>query len=89
MCAGIVLRERDLREWQGRLGEIGDVVVASGIDHVTVSDHVSFAGGEGVDGLIQAVALLSAHPTLHVQTGIYLLSLRHPATVALSWSRSR
>jgi alkanesulfonate monooxygenase SsuD/methylene tetrahydromethanopterin reductase-like flavin-dependent oxidoreductase (luciferase family) len=57
-------------------------VAAAGIDHVTVGDHVSFAGGKGADGLIQATALLSAHPTLPVQTGVYLLALRHPATVA-------
>jgi alkanesulfonate monooxygenase SsuD/methylene tetrahydromethanopterin reductase-like flavin-dependent oxidoreductase (luciferase family) len=56
--------------------------VAAGIDHLTVGDHVSFADGHGADGLIQAAALLSAHPGLGVQTGVYLLALRHPAVVA-------
>ena len=55
---------------------------AAGIDHLTVGDHVSFADGHGADGLIQATALLSAHPRLSVQTGVYLLALRHPAVVA-------
>ena len=56
--------------------------VDAGIDHLTVGDHVSFAGGHGADGLIQAAALLSAHPRLSVQTGVYLIALRHPAVVA-------
>ena len=37
---------------------------------------------QGADGLVQATALLSSHPTLPVQTGVYLLALRHPAVVA-------
>jgi alkanesulfonate monooxygenase SsuD/methylene tetrahydromethanopterin reductase-like flavin-dependent oxidoreductase (luciferase family) len=79
---GLVLREEDLIEWQGRLGELTAAVAQSGIDHLTVGDHVSFAQGHGVDGLIKATALLAAHPTLPVQTGVYLIALRHPATVA-------
>ena len=56
--------------------------MAAGVDHLTVGDHVSFADGHGADGLIQAAALLSAHPSVSVQTGVYLLALRHPAVVA-------
>src|SRR5581483_472732 len=76
---GIVLREDDLRH---DLAALTSRIAAAGIDHVTVGDHVSFAGGHGVDGLIQAAALLATHPRLRVQTGVYLLSLRHPAAVA-------
>jgi alkanesulfonate monooxygenase SsuD/methylene tetrahydromethanopterin reductase-like flavin-dependent oxidoreductase (luciferase family) len=79
---GIVLREQDLSAWAGRLSELAEHAVAAGIDHLTVGDHVSFADGHGADGLIQAAALLSAHPNLQVQTGVYLLALRHPAIVA-------
>jgi alkanesulfonate monooxygenase SsuD/methylene tetrahydromethanopterin reductase-like flavin-dependent oxidoreductase (luciferase family) len=79
---GVVLREQDLREWSGRLSELAEHAVAAGIDHLTVGDHVSFADGHGADGLIQAAALLSAHPSLSVQTGVYLVGLRHPAIVA-------
>jgi alkanesulfonate monooxygenase SsuD/methylene tetrahydromethanopterin reductase-like flavin-dependent oxidoreductase (luciferase family) len=79
---GIVLREEDLGAWSGRLHELAERSVAAGIDHLTVGDHVSFAGGHGADGLIQAAALLSAHPGVSVQTGVYLLALRHPAVVA-------
>jgi alkanesulfonate monooxygenase SsuD/methylene tetrahydromethanopterin reductase-like flavin-dependent oxidoreductase (luciferase family) len=79
---GIVLREQDLTAWAGRLVELAERAVAAGIDHLTVGDHVSFADGHGADGLIQAAALLSAHRELSVQTGVYLLALRHPAVVA-------
>jgi alkanesulfonate monooxygenase SsuD/methylene tetrahydromethanopterin reductase-like flavin-dependent oxidoreductase (luciferase family) len=47
-----------------------------------VGDHVSFAHGQGADGLIQATALLAANASVRVQTGVYLLPLRHPAAVA-------
>jgi alkanesulfonate monooxygenase SsuD/methylene tetrahydromethanopterin reductase-like flavin-dependent oxidoreductase (luciferase family) len=79
---GIVLREQDLSAWSGRLHELAERTVAAGVDHLTVGDHVSFADGHGADGLIQAAALLSSHPRISVQTGVYLLALRHPATVA-------
>jgi alkanesulfonate monooxygenase SsuD/methylene tetrahydromethanopterin reductase-like flavin-dependent oxidoreductase (luciferase family) len=79
---GIVLREQDLAAWSGRWHELAEYSIAAGIDHLTVGDHVSFADGHGADGLIQSAALLSAHPSLSVQTGVYLLALRHPAIVA-------
>lgn len=79
---GIVLREHDLSAWAGRLHELAEHAVTAGIDHLTVGDHISFADGHGADGLIQATALLSAHPGLSVQTGVFLLALRHPAVVA-------
>ena len=44
---GIVLREHDLGAWAGRLGQLAERSVAAGIDHLTVGDHVSFAGGHG------------------------------------------
>jgi alkanesulfonate monooxygenase SsuD/methylene tetrahydromethanopterin reductase-like flavin-dependent oxidoreductase (luciferase family) len=64
------------------LHDLAERSVAVGIDHLTVGDHVSFADGHGADGLIQAAALLSAHPSVRAQTGVYLLALRHPAIVA-------
>jgi alkanesulfonate monooxygenase SsuD/methylene tetrahydromethanopterin reductase-like flavin-dependent oxidoreductase (luciferase family) len=53
-----------------------------GIDHICCGDHVSFFGGMGFDGLVQATALAMLHPTLRVYTGVYLLPLRHPVLVA-------
>jgi alkanesulfonate monooxygenase SsuD/methylene tetrahydromethanopterin reductase-like flavin-dependent oxidoreductase (luciferase family) len=79
---GLVLREGDLRRHGRRLASLTRAVADAGIDHVAVGDHVSFAGGGGADGLVQATALLASHPTLEVQTAVYLLALRHPATVA-------
>ena len=79
---GIVLREQDLTSWSGRLPDLAERAVEAGLDHLTVGDHVSFADGHGADGLIQAAALLSAHPSISIQTGVYLLALRHPAIVA-------
>jgi alkanesulfonate monooxygenase SsuD/methylene tetrahydromethanopterin reductase-like flavin-dependent oxidoreductase (luciferase family) len=79
---GIVLREQDVSAWRGRLGELTAAITAAGLDHVAVGDHISFADGHGVDGLTQAAALVAAHPTIRVQTAVYLLALRHPAAVA-------
>lgn len=59
-----------------------DEVAAAGLDHVVVGDHVSFFGGIGFDGLIQATALAMLHPALPVHTSVYLLPLRHPVVVA-------
>jgi hypothetical protein len=63
---GIVLREQDLGVWSGRLRELAERSVATGIDQLTVGDHVSFADGDGADGLMQAAALLAAHPEVRV-----------------------
>lgn len=45
-------------------------------------DHVSFYGGFGMDGLIQAAASLGCRPELGAYIGVYLLPLRHPVPVA-------
>jgi alkanesulfonate monooxygenase SsuD/methylene tetrahydromethanopterin reductase-like flavin-dependent oxidoreductase (luciferase family) len=79
---GLVLLPEVFHRWGEHLGELTAAISQAGIGHVTVGDHVSFAGGNGVDGLIQATALLAAHPSLRVCTGVYLLALRHPAIVA-------
>jgi alkanesulfonate monooxygenase SsuD/methylene tetrahydromethanopterin reductase-like flavin-dependent oxidoreductase (luciferase family) len=54
----------------------------AGVDHVCVSDHVSFFIGAGSDGLVTATALLAAQDRLPVYVGLYLLPLRHPVLVA-------
>lgn len=59
-----------------------DDVVAAGLDHVTVGDHVSFHGGTGFDGLLSATSVLSTHPDLEVLVGVYQLALRHPMVAA-------
>jgi alkanesulfonate monooxygenase SsuD/methylene tetrahydromethanopterin reductase-like flavin-dependent oxidoreductase (luciferase family) len=53
-----------------------------GIDRVWVGDHVSFRGGQGYDGLMQAAVLSALTSRVTVQTAVYLLPLRHPMPVA-------
>ena len=57
-------------------------VTDEGVDHLCVSDHVSFFVGAGSDGLIAAASLLAAQAKLPVYVGLYLLPLRHPVPVA-------
>jgi len=66
-------------------GELGRVVRRAeqlGIDQICVGDHVSFHGGQGFDGLVQATALAALSSRAVVQTAVYLLPLRHPVPVA-------
>jgi alkanesulfonate monooxygenase SsuD/methylene tetrahydromethanopterin reductase-like flavin-dependent oxidoreductase (luciferase family) len=72
------LLERDQETARTFLAQAGE----AGIDHVCCADHVSFFGGAGFDGLVQATALAMLHPTLPVYSGVYLLPLRHPVLVA-------
>jgi alkanesulfonate monooxygenase SsuD/methylene tetrahydromethanopterin reductase-like flavin-dependent oxidoreductase (luciferase family) len=65
-------------ERRSALGRIAD----AGLDHVMFGDHVSFYGGFGMDGLIQAAAALGSRPDLGVYVGLYQLPLRHPVPVA-------
>ncbi len=57
-------------------------VAETPIDHVGTIDHVSFHGGQGVDGLITAATLAGLDDRLSVYIGVYLLPLRHPMVVA-------
>lgn len=82
ISAGLVLRDTDLAAHVGRLDGVARAAVRAGVDHLAVGDHVSFSNGGGFDGLVQATALLASHPTVPVQTAVYLLALRHPAVVA-------
>jgi alkanesulfonate monooxygenase SsuD/methylene tetrahydromethanopterin reductase-like flavin-dependent oxidoreductase (luciferase family) len=78
ISVGLVLHGTDL----GARADVARAAVRAGVDHLAVGDHVSFADGGGFDGLVQATALLASHSTVPVQTAVYLLALRHPATVA-------
>lgn len=53
----------------------------AGLDHVGVCDHVSFHQGTGFDGLLSAGTVLALSERLRVNTGVYLLPLRHPVVV--------
>lgn len=54
----------------------------AGIDQVSTGDHVSFRAGLGADGLIGAANVLARSDRLTANTGVYLVALRHPVTVA-------
>jgi alkanesulfonate monooxygenase SsuD/methylene tetrahydromethanopterin reductase-like flavin-dependent oxidoreductase (luciferase family) len=53
-----------------------------GIDKLVIGDHVSFKGGQGFDGLIQAAVLAALSNRITIATSVYLLPLRHPVPVA-------
>ena len=54
----------------------------AGIDRLTTGDHVTFRGGQGFDGLLQSAVMAGLTSSLEVQTGVYLVGLRHPVPVA-------
>jgi alkanesulfonate monooxygenase SsuD/methylene tetrahydromethanopterin reductase-like flavin-dependent oxidoreductase (luciferase family) len=59
-----------------------NLIADSGLDYLVVTDHVSFRGGAGSDGLIAAAMSLGCRPDLPVYVGVYLLALRQPVLVA-------
>ena len=69
----------DLLDWDPATARAFlDQVAAAGIDHVCCADHVSFVAGLGFDGLLQATALATLHPSLRISCGLYLLPLTTP-----------
>jgi alkanesulfonate monooxygenase SsuD/methylene tetrahydromethanopterin reductase-like flavin-dependent oxidoreductase (luciferase family) len=66
----------------GALARFAARAEAAGLDRLCVGDHVTFKGGRGFDGLVNATALAMATHRIVVQTAVYLLPLRHPVTVA-------
>ncbi len=73
-----------LQGWQSQPERVTFAAMAfdAGLDHLFVADHVSFRGGLGMDGLVQAASLLALHPDLGVYVGVYLLALRHAVVVS-------
>jgi alkanesulfonate monooxygenase SsuD/methylene tetrahydromethanopterin reductase-like flavin-dependent oxidoreductase (luciferase family) len=53
-----------------------------GLDRLCVGDHVSFHGGTGNDGLVEATALAVLSERITVATSVFQLPLRHPVPVA-------
>ncbi|ONH55516.1 hypothetical protein CcI49_28825 [Frankia sp. CcI49] len=54
----------------------------AGLDLLCVGDHITFQGGQGGDGLIQAAALAALATRTELSVGVYQLALRHPVAVA-------
>lgn len=79
---GLVPHFEDLRATASRRRSAVDAAVSAGVSHLAVVDHVSFRTGWGMDGLLQASAILALDHTLPVDVGAYLLALRTPLVVA-------
>jgi alkanesulfonate monooxygenase SsuD/methylene tetrahydromethanopterin reductase-like flavin-dependent oxidoreductase (luciferase family) len=82
LSVGTLAAPEILRAPHAQRAKFIDAIVAGGIDHVFVADHVSFHVGTGMDGLINAATLTALTPKLNVVVGVYLLALRHPVAVA-------
>ena len=82
LSVGTLAAPEILRAPHLQRGRFIESIVAHGLDHVFIADHVSFHVGTGMDGLINAATLTALNPALKVVVGVYLLALRHPVTVA-------
>ena len=65
-------------ERRSRLSAYAD----AGIDHLFTADHVSFVGGNGLDGIVKLAAWSGIEPRLDLHLGVFLLALRHPMVAA-------
>lgn len=57
-------------------------VADQAIDHIGLSDHISFQRGTGFDGMVHAAAVLATERRLNVLIGALLLPLRDPSVLA-------
>lgn len=79
---GIGLSPDLVRLPRGRLVDLIARINDSAIDHVIVTDHVSFRGGRGQDALTALHYLAGLGVARELHTGVLILPLRHPTTVA-------
>jgi alkanesulfonate monooxygenase SsuD/methylene tetrahydromethanopterin reductase-like flavin-dependent oxidoreductase (luciferase family) len=70
--------QRSPEERRGDLVAIAD----HGIDHLFMADHISFHGGNGIDGITHLAAASGVEPRLGLYLGVMLLALRHPLVAA-------
>ena len=59
-----------------------EAIADAGVDHLFTADHVSFHGGNGMDGIVKLAALSGIEPRLGLYLGVFLLALRHPMVAA-------
>lgn len=79
---GIGLSPDLLRLDRSRLAGLVEQINESPIDHVVVTDHISFRGGRGQDGLAAMHYLAGLGVAKELHTGVLILPLRHPTVVA-------
>jgi alkanesulfonate monooxygenase SsuD/methylene tetrahydromethanopterin reductase-like flavin-dependent oxidoreductase (luciferase family) len=79
---GVRMPHGQLANGSDALRAFGRAVEEAGLDRIWVGDHVSFKGGKGGDGLLDAMALAAVTNCVTIETAVYLLPLRHPLPVA-------
>ena len=79
---GVSLSPDLLRLERPRLTSLVDQINESDIDHVGVTDHISFRGGRGSDGLAAMHYLAGLGVDRELHTGVLILPVRHPTLVA-------
>jgi alkanesulfonate monooxygenase SsuD/methylene tetrahydromethanopterin reductase-like flavin-dependent oxidoreductase (luciferase family) len=79
---GVSVHDTFLTPDAGLRRAILEQVLASGLEQVTMGDHLSFHGGTGFDGLLASTSIVSTNERVNVLVGVYLLGLRHPMVVA-------
>lgn len=79
---GFTLQERHFAGGVEQLQSTLVEIEGSGIDFVSVLDHLSFWDGAGFDGLTNAAAVAAAHPRIPISITVLILPVRHPVIVA-------
>ena len=82
ISVGIGLSPDLVRIERAAMLQLVDQINRSDIDHVVVTDHVSFRGGSGQDGLAALAYLAGLGIEKDLHTGVLILPLRHPTIVA-------
>lgn len=79
---GIAVNDELFNPDAGQRRALLEHIGESGLDHLTVGDHISFHDGTGFDGFVAATTALASHESLKVLIGVYLAGLRHPMATA-------
>jgi alkanesulfonate monooxygenase SsuD/methylene tetrahydromethanopterin reductase-like flavin-dependent oxidoreductase (luciferase family) len=82
LLIGFTLQERHFARGVEALQSALTEIEASGIDFVSVLDHLTFWDGAGFDGLANAAAVAAAHPRIPISITVLILPVRHPVIVA-------
>ena len=82
ISVGLGLSPDLVRLERGAMLSLVEQINASEINHVVVTDHVSFRGGSGQDGLAALAYLAGLGVEKDLHTGVLILPLRHPTLVA-------
>jgi alkanesulfonate monooxygenase SsuD/methylene tetrahydromethanopterin reductase-like flavin-dependent oxidoreductase (luciferase family) len=79
---GFTLQERHFARGVEQLQAALAQLESSGVDFVSLLDHLPFWAGTGFGGLANAAAVAAAHPRMPISITVLLLPVRHPVIVA-------